>query len=122
MEKLNEVFLKALRTADEMSDQCLELLHSKRFDAALDVLDNRGRVVSIIIHLDEQIRITPSEPVNDQGSEENNLVNQLIKSINIKDEEIFELLSHEKLLTQNEIAKTRKNKENFKGYNLNNLK
>lgn len=122
MAKLNEVFLKALRTADEMSDQCLELLRSKRFDAALDVLDNRGRVVNIIIHLDEQIRITPSEPVNDQGSEENNLVNQLIKSINIKDEEIFELLSHEKLLTQNEIAKTRKNKENFKGYNLNNLK
>jgi len=38
------------------------------------------------------------------------------------DQQIFDLLTHEKLLTQNEIAKTRKNKENFKGYNLNDLK
>lgn len=119
--KTQEVFLKALRTADEMSEECIRLLKAKKYEAALNVLDNRGRVVNIILHLDEQLRLSPNE-VDSSSPSENNLVNRLISSINRNDEEIFDLLTHEKLLTQNEIAKTRKNKENLKGYNLNNLK
>lgn len=119
MEKIQYVFLKALETAEEISRNCLVLLRKKAFEKALDQLDNRGRVVNIILHLDEQIRLAPEA---EQDPALKDRASRSVKIINQLDEEIFELLVAEKLITQNEIAKTRKNKENLKGYNLNNLK
>lgn len=116
--KTQKVFLKSLETALELSQLCLQLLDEKKHEKALSVLDNRTRVVNIVLHLEETLRSG-----KDHFSEEyNNLVSQLIIAINDKDKIIYDLLNEEKLLTQNEIAKTSKNKENFRGYNLNDLK
>lgn len=122
MKKIHEVYLKAVLTAQEMSATCIELLNQKEFNSALNVLDNRSRVVNIIMHLDEQIRLEQDEETNEARESLNNQVSQLLSDIDAKDAVIAELLNKEKILTQNEIAKTSKNKENFKGYNLNNLK
>lgn len=116
--KTQKVFLKSLETALELSQLCLQLLDEKKHEKALSVLDNRTRVVNIVLHLEENLRSSPEGISEDY----NNLVSQLINAINEKDQVIFDLLSQEKLLTQNEIAKTSKNKENFRGYNLNDLK
>lgn len=120
MQKTLEVYKKAIETALELSDICLNLINGKDIEKALDVLENRSRVVSIILHLDEQLRLSPE--ANGQKHEEYDRLYRLISKVNLKDEQIFEMLSQEKILTQNEIAKTCKNKENLKGYNLNNLK
>ncbi|MCO4753012.1 MAG: hypothetical protein KC478_00950 [Bacteriovoracaceae bacterium] len=112
MQKKHEVMLKAVNTAHELGGLVLSLLEEQKYEQALGILDNRARVVNIILHLDEQYGL-PSD---------NNQLNQLLSEISQMDQKIYDLLSHEKLITQNEIAKTRKNKENFKGYNLNNLK
>tara|TARA_Y100001936_G_C16093403_1_gene688935 strand:+ start:3195 stop:3536 length:342 start_codon:yes stop_codon:yes gene_type:complete len=111
-QKTQDVFLKAVTTAHELAGLCLNLLEKGKYEKALEILENKERVVNIILHLDEQYG-TPSN---------NNQLNRLFLDISKMDQQIFDLLTHEKLLTQNEIAKTRKNKENFKGYNLNDLK
>lgn len=118
LEKTQKVFLKSLETALELSQLCLQLIEEKKHEKALAVLDNRSRVVNIVLHLDETVRGAGHEV----SEEFNNLVSRLITSINERDKIIYERLNQEKLLTQNEIAKTSKNKENFKGYNLNDLK
>ncbi|MBC77351.1 MAG: hypothetical protein CME64_15205 [Halobacteriovoraceae bacterium] len=110
--KNQDVLFKAVNTAHELAELCLNLLEKKKYDKALEILNNKERVVNIILHLDEQYGIP----------KDNNQLNKLFSEITKMDQEIFNLLTHEKLLTQNEIAKTRKNKENFKGYNLNDLK
>ena len=112
MQKNHEVMLKAVNTAHELGALVLEMLGDRNYEAALSILDNRARVVNIILHLDEQYGLP----------KDNNQLNQLLSEITQMDQQIHDLLSHEKMITQNEIAKTRKNKENFKGYNLNDLK
>jgi len=115
MTKSETVFLKALETALEMGETCVRLFREKKHESALSILENRSRVVDIILHLEAENALTQTPFSSDK-------INRLLSQISEKDEEIFHLLKEEKLTTQNEIAKTRKNKENFRGYNLNDLK
>lgn len=118
MTKNETLFIKAVNTALDMSERCVEMLRAKEREAALEELENRSRVINVILQMDQAL-LTNEEP---STAEFNNLVSRSVFNLNQIDETIIELLTEEKLLTQNEIAKTRKNKENFKGYNLNSLK
>jgi hypothetical protein len=115
-----ELFLQALRDAVMMSQQVIDCFDKGNTNAALNILENRSRVINIVFHLDEKIQVETQTPPIDEQKEK--LVVDLISAINSFDDIIQEYLVKEKLITQNEIAKTHKNKENFKGYNLNNTK
>lgn len=115
-----ELFLQALRDAVMMSQQVIDCFDKGNTNAALNILENRSRVINIVFHLDEKIQVETQNPPIDEQKEK--LVVDLISAINSFDDIIQEYLVKEKLITQNEIAKTHKNKENFKGYNLNNTK
>ncbi|MEX1099006.1 MAG: hypothetical protein WEB87_01185, partial [Bacteriovoracaceae bacterium] len=108
MRKNEIVLLKAVKTALEMSQNCLSLFKEKEHAKALSVLEHRSRVIDVILHLNEQQLLTPKELVDEKF---NNEFNQLITTLNQKDAEVEALLIEERLVTQNEIAKTRKNKE-----------
>lgn len=115
-----DLFIQALRDAVMMSEQVIDCFEKNRIGAALNILENRSRVINIIFHLDEKLQLeNQNTPIDEQRE---NLVLGLIQAINTFDDKIQEYLLKEKLITQNEIAKTHKNKENFKGYNLNNTK
>lgn len=117
-----DLFLQALRDAITMSQQIIHCFDKNDIDAALSILENRSRVINIIFHLDENLQLEQKEAPIEKIEQINRLVVDMIGSINNYDEKIQEYLVREKLITQNEIAKTHKNKENFKGYNLNNTK
>jgi len=117
-----ELFLQALRDAITMSQQIIQCFEKGNINAALNILENRSRVINIIFHLDEQLQLEQSASPQRDQDDINSLVVDMIGSVNEFDEIIQEYLLKEKLITQNEIAKTHKNKENFKGYNLNNTK
>ena len=115
-----ELFIQALRDAVMMSEQVIDCFEKKKTGAALNILENRSRVINIIFHLDEKLQLeTKNTPL---GEQEENLMIDLIQAINSSDDKIQEYLLKEKIITQNEIAKTHKNKENFRGYNLNTTK
>lgn len=113
-----DLFLTALRDALMMSEQIIKCFENKKTDTALSILENRSRVINIVFHLDEKVQASNEITSN----QENQLVIDLIGAINEYDSIIQDYLVQEKIITQNEIAKTHKNKENFKGYNLNNTK
>lgn len=115
-----DLFIQALRDAVMMSQQVISCFERGNTNAALNILENRSRVINIVFHLDEKIQVESPDTPSDEQKEK--LVVDLIRAINSFDDTIQEFLLKEKLITQNEIAKTHKNKENFKGYNLNNTK
>jgi hypothetical protein len=117
-----DLFLQALRDAVTMSQQIIHCFEKKDINAALSILENRSRVINIIFHLDEKLQLEQKNAPTEKVEQINRVVVDMIASINNYDEAIQEHLLQEKIITQNEIAKTHKNKENFKGYNLNDIK
>lgn len=81
-------------------------------------LSNRERVINILLSHSENLSL-----YKDHEQEENVAFNtqldQKLNEINKVDQIIVDFLQHQKSLTQVEIAQTFKNKESFKGYNLN---
>tara|TARA_B100001971_G_scaffold213155_1_gene245524 strand:+ start:115352 stop:115711 length:360 start_codon:yes stop_codon:yes gene_type:complete len=115
-----DLFIQALRDAVMMSQQVIECFNKGNTGAALNILENRSRVINIVFHLDEKLQLeSQNTPIDEQRER---LTLELIQAINTFDDKIQEYLVKEKVITQNEIAKTHKNKENLKGYNLNNTK
>ena len=114
--------IEFLEKAYELTTLALKLVQKSELDQLNEVLENRERAINIIESLSERLSLHQknADPLHVEAF--NNQVNQVISKIANMDDIIMSCLEHEKTKTQFEIAKTFKNKENFKGYNLNNLK
>jgi hypothetical protein len=109
-----------------ISQQTVERVDALQFDKVEELTQKREKVISIILTLHERLDLSQQILKNTAESERavafNNQLNLLIEKISDFDEYIMLRLNEEKDKTQIEIAKVFKNKENFKGYNLNCLK
>lgn len=114
--------IEFLQKAYELTTSALKLAQEKEFEQLNIVLENRERVINIIDSLSQQLSLYQKNADQELVNKFNNQVSQVINKINTIDEIMTECLEHEKSKTQFEIAKTFKNKENFKGYNLNSIK
>ena len=111
-----------LEKAYNLTTQALKLVQNNQFEELNQVLNNRERIINIIDSLSEQLALHQRNREPSEYEAFNNQLNQVIQKIQSIDEIITNCLEHEKNKTQFEIAKTFKNKENFRGYNLNNIK
>ncbi|MBD64106.1 MAG: hypothetical protein CME62_02790 [Halobacteriovoraceae bacterium] len=116
--------IEFLEKAYQLTINALKEAQNGEFDKLNNTLENRKRAINIIDSLSQQLALHQKNPDHNKELAEqfNNQVNQVINKINSVDEIMMACLEHEKSKTQFEIAKTFKNKENFKGYNLNNTK
>jgi hypothetical protein len=105
----------------DLTTVCLDLADEGQYEELNSVMDRRGKILDIISVVREKIN-TNSLPGDEFISQFNNQVSLLINEIIRMDDYIVSCLKDEKEKTQIQIAKTFKNKENLKGYNLNNLK
>ena len=122
MQQTQENLIIFLDKAYELTKVSLKLAQAKNFDELIKVLDNRERAINIVQSMSENLSLHQKNKEQESYIAFNNQVNQVIEQIHSMDEIVMACLSHEKEKTQFEIAKTHKNKENFKGYNLNKVK
>lgn len=122
MKNIQIQLIDFLEKAYQLTQESLKLVQAQNFEKLSQTLDNRERAVNIIQSLSEQLALHQKNLKPEEYQEFNNQVSQVINKIESMDEIITSCLEHEKNKTQFEIAKTFKNKENFKGYNLNNTK
>jgi len=121
-QELEKNIFKTLTGAYEISVHCLKLIRSNNIEELLPALENRERAINIAQSFSENLSLYQTTNPRDVDESFNNQLNQLIKKISSLDGIIINYLTHEKNKTQFEIAKTFRDRENFKGYNLNNLK
>lgn len=118
LSNLENFLNRALKVTADITD----LINSKSdLENISELLDNRERLISVITHFHDKIVLYPES----QRSNHSIKINRLSQYIEILIEnglEIEALLEVEKKEMQNQIAKVFKNKENLKGYNLNNIK
>lgn len=121
-ELLTELIAKTIL----ISQQIIKKVDSYQFDHVEELTRKREKVINIILTLHERLDLSQNILKNTgegrKAIEFNNQLNLLIEKISEYDEYIMLKLNEEKDKTQIEIAKAFKNKENFKGYNLNCLK
>lgn len=113
--------IEFLEKAYNLTVQAQKLAREQKFDELFSVLDNRERAIAISETMSERMSLEHKNAEPEAVKKVNNQVNQLINKIHSLDESITMYLQAEKTKTQNEIAKTFKNKENFSGYNLNKI-
>ena len=115
MEKAIYISQKSLTYADQNDFLKLDKL-----------IVEREKVVNIILTLHERLDLEqnnlPTEEDRRKAIQFNNQANLLFSKIAELDQKLIDKLDIEKNKTQIEIAKSFKNKENLKGYNLNCLK
>lgn len=121
MKHSGQNLVEFLTKAYELTTQALKLAQSQEFDQLSEVLANRERAIAISQTMSERFALEQKNFDKKIVSKTNNQVNQIINQINSMDEIITLCLEQERNKTQIEIAKTFKNKENFKGYNLNKI-
>ena len=122
MEQTKENLILFLEKAYELTVSSLKLAQAKDFDQLVKVLDNRERAINIVQSMSENLALHQKNKEQETYIDFNNQVSQVIDKIHSIDEIVMTCLAHEKEKTQFEIAKTFKNKENFRGYNLNKIK
>ena len=112
-----------LEKAYELTRVALKCVQTRDYDKLTEVLNNRERAIGVIQSLSEKLELHNKNTTNSEHVIEfNNQLSLVLDRISNMDDIITSCLEHEKNNTQLEIAKTFQNKENFKGYNLNNLK
>lgn len=105
-----------------LSAQCVQSIDRNDFESLTPLIEKRDKLISIIQTINERLEVEQKANLDMNDVEFNNQANQLIAKIQEMDDYILARLDEEKNKTQIEIAKAFKNKENFKGYNLNSLK
>src|SRR5690606_5019266 len=99
----------------EKTELIKELIQNEQFEALQKKLDERDRIIKILSTITNKMNLVQIENQFPQ-------FNQIISKIQKYDEQITTDLISLKNSVHLEIAKTFKTKENFKGYNLNNIK
>ena len=123
MKDTQDQLITFIEKAYELTSLALKAAQEKRFEDVISLLENRERAINITQSLSEKLALHQSNSKDvDLVVQFNNQVNQIIDKVYKMDDIITECLEHEKNKTQFEIAKTYKNKEDFKGYNLNRIK
>jgi hypothetical protein len=126
MQEHYELLTDLIAKAIYISQQTVQMVDAFQFDKVEELTRKREKVISIILTLHERLELSQQIVKNTTERERaiafNNQLNLLIEKISEFDEYIMLRLNEEKDKTQIEIAKVFKNKENFKGYNLNCLK
>jgi hypothetical protein len=126
MQEHYELLTDLIAKAIYISQQSVQMVDAFQFDKVEELTRKREKVISIILTLHERLELSQQIVKNTTERERaiafNNQLNLLIEKISEFDEYIMLRLNEEKDKTQIEIAKVFKNKENFKGYNLNCLK
>ena len=121
MSQSEKNLVEFLEKAYELTVSAQKLAREQKFDELLATLDNRERAIAIAQTMSERMSLEHQNEKPELIEKINNQVNQLINKIHSLDESITMYLQAEKAKTQNEIAKTFKNKVNFRGYNLNKI-
>lgn len=122
MKSTQENLLQFLEKAYELTVESLKLAQNKNFEKLIEVLDNRERAINIVHSMSENISLEQKGKDPKQFEKFNNQVNRFTNQIQSLDDIVMTCLESEKEKTKFEIAKTFKNKEDFKGYNLNKVK
>ena len=122
MKNLQTELIHFLDKAYTLTQEALKAVQEKEYEKLNILLDNRERAINIIQSLSDNLSLHQKCADQSQVNEFNNQVNQVINKIYSMDDIITSCLNYEKNKTQFEIAKTFKNKETLKGYNLNNTK
>lgn len=122
MSKNYELFAELFDKIMHVSKKCLECANSGDFETLEFLVIQRDKLISITQTIHERLTLEQRNSNSDIAIEFNTQVNQLIAKMDQIDEKILLKLNEERDKTQIEIAKSFKNKENFKGYNLNCLK
>lgn len=122
MKEIETNLIEILQKATELTQKALKQVQNKDFDELNKTLNNRERALNIAESFSENLSLYKNNPDYTPNESLNNQVTQLISNITSLDDIISSCLEYEKNKTKNEIAKTFKNKENFKGYNLNKIK
>lgn len=122
LKELQNQLIEFLDKAYTLTATALKKVQENELEELVVILDNRERALNIITSLSEKLSLYKNVDTAVGLIEFNNQVNLIIDKIVNMDDIITTCLQHEKEKTQIEIAKTYKNKENFKGYNLSNTK
>lgn len=100
----------------ERTEQAVEDLTQDRVEEAITLINQRDELINIIgSYSDKELKELFT-------MEERTQLSQLINKIFSLDDHLVDLLTRHKEGINNEIANLFKKKENFKGYNLNNIK
>lgn len=106
----------------KITTKCYDDVIDENYEDVESDFETRGKMLDIIMTIQEKLSSAPTTKDSDIIIQYNNQLNQLVEQINVIDVKILENLQKERTKTQIQIAKAFKNKENFKGYNLNNIK
>lgn len=121
---MNELSLlnNLIESVVRLTQKSLTDAQNSNFDKIDYYIEERGKALTIIELMLEKLNINPVYNNSETITQYNNQLNQLVSLIHQSDEQLVKYLQEESIKTQNQIAKTFKNKENLKGYNLNDLK
>lgn len=122
MSKNYELFTDLFEKIIYVSRKCLDCAESGDFEQLNFLVEQRDKLISITQTIHERLTLEQNSMDSSIAIEFNNQVNELITKMNEMDEQVLLKLNEERDNMQIEIAKSFKNKENFKGYNLNCLK
>lgn len=115
--KIHNLYIEVLEKIAINSADCRIHMKSQDVETLMDYLDQRSALINIFQTL--KIKIRADYPTSE---EIDTTVNLFLKKMEQFNQEILSFLNLEKDKTRLEIAKTFKNKENLKGYNLNSIK
>lgn len=116
-QKIINLYIEVIEKIAINSADCRYYMKSGDIDILMDYLDQRSALINIFKTL--KIKIANDFPTSVQIDQ---TVNQFLKKSEQFNQEILTFLDLEKAKTKLEIAKTFKNKENLKGYNLSSTK
>lgn len=122
MSKNYELFTDLFEKILTITRKSLECVEAGDFETLDFLIIQRDKLISITQTIHERLTLEQESSNSPIAIEFNNQVTMLIEKMNEMDDQILTKLSEEKNKTQIEIANSFKNKENFKGYNLNCLK
>lgn len=117
-----ELLNNLLESTVKLTNQLMTEVENGNFDRLDFIVEQRGKALTIINHLTEKLHMNTNLKNSKTITLYNNQLSQLVELIEQSDDLLLNKLSEESLKTQNQIAKTFKNKENLKGYNLNFIK
>ncbi len=116
-DKVQNLYIDVLEKIAINTADCRIFMKSNETEKLMDYLDQRTSLVNILRTL--KIKISNDYPLSEEFENTSNLFIKKMESFN---QEILIYLKLEKEKTKLQIAKTYKNKENLKGYNLKSIK
>lgn len=116
-DKIQKLYIEVLEKIAINTVDCKMYIKSSDTSSLMDYIDQRTALINILRTL--KVKISNDYPLSEEFEKTSNLFISKMESFN---QEILIYLKLEKEKTKLQIAKTHKNKENLKGYNLKSIK